>query len=75
MNADRHLLFGLLALQNGFVDKKQLMTAFGIWTANPKQSIDGILVDQKALGRRIENSGGRGERAVGHAKSVDAEES
>jgi tetratricopeptide (TPR) repeat protein/tRNA A-37 threonylcarbamoyl transferase component Bud32 len=32
MNADPHLLFGLLALQNGLVDQAQLVSAFHAWT-------------------------------------------
>ena len=30
--ADRHLLFGLLALQNGLIDQVQLVAAFQAWT-------------------------------------------
>jgi serine/threonine-protein kinase len=30
--ADRHLLFGLIALQNGLIDQGQLMLAFQAWT-------------------------------------------
>jgi eukaryotic-like serine/threonine-protein kinase len=30
--ADRHLLFGLLALQNGLIDQGQLVAAFQAWT-------------------------------------------
>jgi hypothetical protein len=29
--ADRHLLFGLLALQNGLIDQAQLILAFQAW--------------------------------------------
>ncbi len=49
MNADRHLLFGLLALQNEFIDKRQLVAAFGVWIADPAKSLDEILVQQQAL--------------------------
>ena len=31
-DADRHLLFGLLALQNGLIDQGQLVAAFQAWT-------------------------------------------
>jgi serine/threonine-protein kinase len=31
-DADRHLLFGLLALQNGLIDQAQLVSAFQAWT-------------------------------------------
>ena len=30
--ADRHLLFGLLALQNGLIDQGALVAAFQAWT-------------------------------------------
>jgi eukaryotic-like serine/threonine-protein kinase len=49
MTADRHLLFGLLALQNEFIDKRQLVAAFGTWIADQSQSLDEILVQQQAL--------------------------
>jgi len=32
MAADRDLLFGLLALQNGLIDQAQLVAAFQAWT-------------------------------------------
>jgi serine/threonine-protein kinase len=32
MGADHHLLFGLLALQNGLIDQVQLVAAFQAWT-------------------------------------------
>jgi hypothetical protein len=32
MSADRDLLFGLLALQNGLIDQGQLVAAFQAWT-------------------------------------------
>jgi serine/threonine protein kinase/tetratricopeptide (TPR) repeat protein len=37
--ADRHLLFGLLALQNGLIDQGQLMLAFQAWTRDKSQSL------------------------------------
>ncbi len=49
MNADRHLLFGLLALQNEFIDKRQLVAAFGAWIADHSKPLDEILVVQQAL--------------------------
>ena len=32
--ADWHLLFGLLALQNGLITRQQLVAAFARWTAH-----------------------------------------
>jgi eukaryotic-like serine/threonine-protein kinase len=37
--ADRHLLFGLLALQNGLIDQGQLILAFQAWSRDKSQSL------------------------------------
>ncbi len=37
--ADRHLLFGLLALQNGLIDQGQLMLAFQAWTRDKSRGL------------------------------------
>jgi hypothetical protein len=37
--ADRHLLFGLLALQNGLIDQGQLMIAFQAWTRDKSRDL------------------------------------
>jgi serine/threonine protein kinase/tetratricopeptide (TPR) repeat protein len=37
--ADRHLLFGLLALQNGLIDQGQLVAAFQAWTRDKSKSL------------------------------------
>jgi hypothetical protein len=37
--ADRHLLFGLLALQNGLIDQGQLVAAFQAWTRDKARSV------------------------------------
>jgi serine/threonine-protein kinase len=37
--ADRHLLFGLLALQNGLIDQGQLMLAFQAWTRDKSRNL------------------------------------
>src|SRR6516165_2152282 len=39
MTADRHLLFGLLALQNGIIDQDQLLAAFRAWTLDRSKSL------------------------------------
>jgi serine/threonine-protein kinase len=39
MSADRDLLFGLLALQNGLIDQGQLMLAFQAWTRDKAKSL------------------------------------
>ena len=42
--ADRHLLFGLLALQNGLIDQGQLVAAFQAWTRDKSRSLADQLV-------------------------------
>jgi serine/threonine-protein kinase len=37
--ADRHLLFGLLALQNGLIDQGALFAAFQAWTRDKSKSL------------------------------------
>lgn len=49
MSADKHLLFGLLALQNEFIDKQSLVAALGLWMANKQKPLDQVLVEQRAL--------------------------
>src|SRR3954470_16413136 len=39
MAADRHLLFGLLALQNGLIHQGQLVAAFQAWTLDKSRSL------------------------------------
>jgi hypothetical protein len=38
MTADRHFLFGLLALQTGLIQQAQLVTAFHAWTCDKSRS-------------------------------------
>ena len=47
--ADRNLLFGLLALQNGMIDQSALVAAFHAWTRDKTRSIAEILLDQGAI--------------------------
>ncbi len=42
--ADRHLLFGLLALQNGLIDQGALVAAFQAWTRDKTRSLADQLV-------------------------------
>ena len=46
---ERGLLFGLLALQNHFIDRDGLVAAFSIWVADRNRPIDRILLDQNLL--------------------------
>ena len=44
MVADRHLLFGLLALQNGLIQQAQLVAAFHAWTCDKSRTLADHLV-------------------------------
>ena len=44
MAADRHLLFGLLALQTGLIQQAQLIAAFHAWTCDKSRSLADHLV-------------------------------
>ena len=45
----RNLLFGLLAFQNNFIDRKALLAAFDAWNANKSRTLGQVLVDQGDL--------------------------
>ena len=47
--AERNLLFGLLALQNGMIDQSALVAAFHAWTLDKTRSIAEILLGQGAI--------------------------
>ena len=47
--ADRHLLFGLLALQNGIIDQGRLVAAFQAWTLDKSRSLADHLQDRGDL--------------------------
>ena len=49
VNADRNLLFGLLALQNGLIDQDQLVTAFRAWSRDRGRLLADYLVDRGDL--------------------------
>ncbi len=72
MPADRHLLIGLLALQNGIINQVQLVAAFQAWTLDRSSS----LADQ--LTARVETSPAplaykatRGANHFGHSTQSD----
>ncbi len=48
-SAGRDLLFGLLALQNNFIDRDALVDAFHRRTTEPGRALDAILVERGAL--------------------------
>jgi serine/threonine-protein kinase len=43
-DADRHLLFGLLALQNGLIQQAQLVAAFQAWTGDKSRPLSDHIV-------------------------------
>ena len=47
--ADHHLLFGLLALQNGFVTREELVAATSAWLLDKTKQLGEILLDRDAL--------------------------
>ncbi len=49
MDADRDLLFGLLALQNGLIDQGQLVAAFHAWTRDKARPLGDHLIDRGDL--------------------------
>ncbi len=51
MTADRHLLFGLLALQNGLIDQAQLVATFQSWTRDKDRPLADHLVELGYLDR------------------------
>src|SRR4051794_18368219 len=48
-DADRHLLFGLLALQVGLIDQGSLVAAFQAWTRDKSRGLADHLADRGAL--------------------------
>jgi hypothetical protein len=49
MAADRDLLLGLLALQNGLISRDQLVSAFALWTGASKKPMAEVLAEMGAL--------------------------
>lgn len=49
MDADQNLLFGMLALQNGFVDRHLLLAALEHWSSDPTQRLDALLASSGSL--------------------------
>jgi serine/threonine protein kinase len=48
-SADRHLLFGLIALQVGLIDQAQLVAAFQVWARDKARPLADHLVDRGGL--------------------------
>ena len=81
-STDRDLLFGLLALQNNFIDRDALVDAFHRWTGDRSQPLDRILLDRGALSpslhalltglveEHIKRHGGDPERSLAALSSI-----
>ena len=52
MNADRNLLFGILAFQTNFIDQQALVAALNRWTTDKTTSVGDHLVAVKSLDER-----------------------
>ena len=48
-NADRNMLFGILALQNNFIGRAQLLAAFQLWVKTKAVSVGRMLLQQHAI--------------------------
>jgi serine/threonine protein kinase len=48
-DVDRHLLFGLIALQNGLIDQTQLVAAFQAWSDDKSRSLADHLAERGGL--------------------------
>jgi eukaryotic-like serine/threonine-protein kinase len=74
--AERDLLFGLLALQNGLIEQDQLIAAFRAWSRNKVRPIADLLVERGGLdsddraavealvGRHLTKHGGSAEQSL-----------
>ena len=47
--SDRNVLFGLLALQNGFITCEQFISAFSVWILDKQRALEDIFIEQRAL--------------------------
>jgi hypothetical protein len=48
-NADRNLLFGIIALQMDFISRDQLIVAMGAWILDKVKPLGQVLSEQRAL--------------------------
>ena len=81
-SADRNLLFGLLALQNNFIDRDGLLDAFSRWVHDRAIPLGQILCDRGALrpdehdllqalvAKHLEKFGGNPEKSLQHLSSI-----
>jgi eukaryotic-like serine/threonine-protein kinase len=82
VDADRNLLFGLLALQNNFIDRDGLLDAFSRWVHDRVVPLGQILRDRGALkpdehdllqalvAKHLERFGGDPEKSLQNLSSI-----
>ena len=80
--AGRNLLFGILALQNNFIDRAGLLDAFIRWTSGKSKSLGEILLDRRALkddefalldalvAKHLERFGGNAQKSLESLSSI-----
>src|SRR6516225_4758155 len=81
-SADHNLLFGLLALQNNFIDRDALIDAFHRWVSDRSKPLDQILQDRGAMrpdehdllqalvAKHLEKFGGDPEKSLAALSSI-----
>ncbi|MBW3595855.1 MAG: serine/threonine protein kinase [Planctomycetes bacterium] len=79
-----NLLFGILALQNDFVSREQLVAATAVWIGDKSRSLESILAEQQALDdderqllsalvrKHLANHGNDAEQSLRALSSVDS---
>jgi tetratricopeptide (TPR) repeat protein/tRNA A-37 threonylcarbamoyl transferase component Bud32 len=84
VDADRNLLYGLLALQNNFIDREGLLDAFGRWVHDRAIPLGQILRDRGALkhdeydllealvAKHLEKFGRDPQKSLQHLSSIDS---
>src|SRR5258708_5059434 len=84
MNTDQNLLFGILAFQNNFIDRRALLVAFDQWTADKNKPLGEILVKEKAIsadecallealvGKHLDRHGGNAEKSLAAVSLVSS---
>jgi eukaryotic-like serine/threonine-protein kinase len=83
-NADRNLLFGVLAMQMNFVSREALIAAVSMWVLDKSKPLDRVLVEQGALAaderdlldplirKHLERHGGDPERSLAAVGALGA---
>src|SRR5205823_1604871 len=47
--ADRNLLLGILAFQNNFVAREQLLAAFKVWVTDTEKALGQVLLEKRII--------------------------